>query len=359
MGSFKSSLDPCVRELLFQGVVIPAHPLALDRNRRFDERRQRALTRYYLDAGAKGIAIGVHSTQFAIRKQEVGLYKPVLQLGAETIREYEKTSGKPIVKVAGVIGSTKQAIAEAEMARDLGYDLALVSLGAFPKASNEEMIEHLRIVSSILPVFGFYLQPAVGGRRLDYEFWRSAMELENLVAVKVAPFNRYDSLDVARAVAESGRVETVTLYTGNDDNILLDLLTSMRFQEGSGDAELRFRGGLLGQWAVWTRQAVEDLQAIQELQSEGRDIPSSWLTRAQQLTDANAAIFDVANGFAGCISGIHEVLRRQGLLEGIWTLNEGEGLSPGQSEAIDRVCASYPSLTDDTFVAENLDRWLS
>lgn len=352
-------LDPRVRELLFRGIVIPAHPLALDRNRRLDERRQRALTRYYLDAGAQGVAVGVHTTQFEIRKPEIGLFEPVLQLGAETIREYEFASGNRVAKVAGVIGQTKQAVAEAELARDLGYDLALVSLGAFQEASNEEMIEHLRVISTILPVFGFYLQPAVGGRRLDYDFWRSAMELENLVAIKMAPFNRYDSLDVARAVAESGRAESVALYTGNDDNILLDLLTPMRFGEGPDAAELRFRGGLLGQWAVWTRQAVEDLRAIQEMHSESANIPSSWLTRAQQLTDANAAIFDVANGFAGCIPGIHEALRRQGLLEGLWTLDESEGLSPGQYEAIDRVCSSYPGLTDDTFVAENLDRWLS
>lgn len=352
-------LDPRVRELLFQGIVIPAHPLALDRNRRFDERRQRALTRYYLDAGAQGVAVGVHTTQFEIRKREIGLFEPVLRLGAETIRDHEKTIGDRIVKVAGVVGRTSQAFAEAELAREIGYDLALVSLAAYANASNEEMIEHLRIVSSILPVFGFYLQPAVGGRRLDYGFWKAAMEIENLVAVKVAPFNRYGSLDVARAVVDSGRIDSVALYTGNDDNILLDLLTSARFEEGGANADLRFRGGLLGQWAVWTRRAVEDLRAIKLQQLEGADIPSAWLTRAQQLTDANAAIFDVANCFAGCITGIHEVLRRQGLLEGIWTLNENEGLSRGQLEAIDRVCSSYPSLTDDAFVAENLDRWLS
>ena len=348
-----------VRELLFQGIVIPAHPLALDRNRRFDERRQRALTRYYLDAGAKGIAIGVHTTQFEIRQPEIGLYQPVLELGAETIREHENNSGERIVKVAGVVGNAKQALSEAGLARDLGYDLALVSLGAFRNASNEEMIDHLASISLILPVFGFYLQPAVGGRRLDFEFWKAAMEIENLVAVKAAPFNRYDSLDVARAVAESGRIESVALYTGNDDNILLDLLTPMKFGEDSDVPELRFRGGLLGQWAVWTRQAVEDLNAIRRVCSDGSGIPSSWLTRAQQLTDANAAIFDLANRFAGCIPGIHEVLRRQGLLEGVWTLNENEGLSAGQSDEIARVCVSYPSLTDDTFVAENLDRWLS
>ena len=352
-------LDNRVREILFQGTVIPAHPLALDRNRRFDERRQRALTRYYLDAGARGIAIGVHTTQFEIRKPEIGLYQPVLRLGVETIHDYELASGNPIVKVAGVVGKTSQAVAEAELARDLGYDLALVSLAAFPDASDDAMLEHLRKVASTLPVFGFYLQPAVGGRRLDYGFWREAMEIESLVAVKVAPFNRYDSLDVARAVADSGRNNAVALYTGNDDNILLDLLTPMRFGETPDAPRLRFRGGLLGQWAVWTRRAVEDLQTVQDLLANGVEISSSLLNRAQQLTDANAAIFDVANGFAGCIPGIHEVLRRQGLLEGVWTLNEGEGLSPGQSEAIDRVYRNYPSLNDDAFVTENLDRWLS
>ena len=348
-----------VRELLFQGIVIPAHPLALGRSRRFDQRRQRALTRYYLDAGAKGIAIGVHTTQFNIRKPEVGLFQPVLELGVETIREYERTSGDRIVKVAGVVGNAKQALCEAGLARDLGYDLALVSLGACWNTSNAEMIDHLASISSILPVFGFYLQPAVGGRRLNFEFWKAAMEIENLVAVKVAPFNRYDSLDVARAVAESGRIESVALYTGNDDNILLDLLAPIKFGECPDAPELRFRGGLLGQWAVWTRQAVEDFNAIRRVRLEGSEFPSSLLTRAQQLTDANAAIFDVANGFVGCIPGIHEVLRRQGLLEGVWTLNENEGLSAGQLDEIDRVCFSYPSLTDDTFVAENLDRWLS
>ena len=279
-------LDRSVRELLFQGIVIPAHPLALDRNRRFDQRRQRALTRYYLDAGAKGIAIGVHTTQFEIREPEVGLYQPVLELGAETIREYEKTSGDRIVKVAGVVGNAKQALSEAALARDLGYDLALVSLGAFRNASNEEMVDHLQSISSIIPVFGFYLQPAVGGRRLNFEFWKASLEIENLVAVKVAPFNRYESLEVARAVAEAGRIESVALYTGNDDNILLDLLSTMKFGEGPDAPELRFHGGLLGQWAVWTRQAVEDLNATRQVCLEESGIPFPWLTRAQQLTDA-------------------------------------------------------------------------
>ena len=339
-------------------MVIPAHPLALNAERKLDERRQRALTRYYAAAGAGGIAVGVHTTQFEIRQPGVDLLAPVLQLAAETMAECETAQGRPLLKVAGIVGPTPQAAREAELAATLGYHLGLVSLSAFPNACNAEMVAHLRAIAAIIPIFGFYLQPSVGGRRLDYDFWRQAAEIENLVGIKVAPFGRYDSLDVVRAVADAGRANDLALYTGNDENIFLDLLTAYRF--GGADAPaLNFRGGLLGQWAVWTRQAVRDLETLIELRASGGPIPSEILTRAQQLTDANAVIFDAANRFAGCIPGIHEVLRRQGLLEGLWTLNPNEVLSPGQATELDRVSRSYPDLNDDDFVREHLDAWLT
>ena len=345
-----STLTEPTRKSLFEGVAIPAHPLALDASRRLDERRQRALTRYYLDAGAGGLAVGVHTTQFEIRDPKIGLYEPVLALAMDAMNERDAETVASLVKVAGVVGPTAQAVQEASVASKLGYDMALVSLSAFKEASNAQMIEHLKAIAEIMPVFGFYLQPSVGGRRLDFEFWRAAMQIDNLVAIKTAPFNRYDTLDVLRAVSESGRADSVAMYTGNDDNILLDLLTTVRFGEKYDVPEIRFCGGLLGQWAVWTKQAVSDLNEIKATRQKGDRMEKRWLTRAQQLADANAAIFDTANAFAGCIPGIHEILRRQGLLEGVWTLNPNEILSPGQSEELDRVCASYPSLNDDSFV---------
>ncbi|MFP4281909.1 MAG: dihydrodipicolinate synthase family protein [Opitutales bacterium] len=343
---------------LMRGLVIPAHPLALDAQRRLDERRQRALTRYYLAAGAGGLAVGVHTTQFQIRDPRIGLYRPVLELAAETMQAAEEAAGRdPVLKVAGIAGLTPQAVGEAQTAAELGYHLGLVSLGAFREATDAAMVEHLRAVAEIIPVMGFYLQPAVGGRALGYAFWRQAAEIERLVGIKVAPFGRYASLDVARAVVDAGRAEDLALYTGNDENILLDLLTTYRFGDGPGQS-IGFRGGLLGQWAVWTRRAVEDLEAIQALRATGGPIPLELLTRAQQLTDANAVLFDAAHGFAGCIPGLHEVLRRQGLLAGLWTLDPGEGLSPGQADEIDRIYRLYPDLHDDAFVRENLDDWL-
>lgn len=353
-----TNLSEPVRAALFEGAVIPALPLVLNKDRQLDERRQRALIRYYLDAGAGGIAVGVHTTQFEIRDPNIGLFEPVLALAAETMSSYESASGKPLIKVAGVLGETGQALREAEIARNFGYDIALVSLSAFKDAENEVMIDHLKALSEIIPLFGFYLQPSVGGRPLNFRFWRAAMEIENLVAIKAAPFNRYDTLDVIRAVSESGRSDSLAMYTGNDDNIVLDLLTPFQFGEDSASQLIHFRGGLLGQWAVWTRQAVLQLEAIKQIRASGSDVPTPLLTQAQQLTDANAAIFDTAHGFAGCIPGIHEILRRQGLLEGLWTLNPNERLSPGQSEALDRIHQAYPSLNDDAFVKENLDRWL-
>lgn len=325
------------RARLQAGAVIPAHPLALTAERKLDERRQRALTRYYLDAGAGGIAIGVHTTQFAIRDH--GLYEPVLSLAAD------ETRGREVIRIAGVCGVRSQALAEAECAARLGFDAALLSLAAFPDASVEELIEHSKAVGEVMPLVGFYLQPAVGGRILDREFWRRFAALDCVVAIKIAPFNRYYTLDVLHGVAESGRASDVALYTGNDDHIVLDLITTHR--------GLRMVGGLLGQWAVWTRRAVEMLECMHQDPGAAR-----WREVASELTEANAAIFDVAHGFRGCIAGIHEVLRQQGLLDGIWCLDPDEMLSRGQGEEIAHVCSAYPHLNDNDFVAENRDRWL-
>ena len=341
-----------LRARLLEGLVIPAHPLALTAERRLDERRQVALTRYYCDAGAGGVAVGVHTTQFAIRS--AGLLEPVLRLAAGVVREREAARGRRLVKVAGVVGPTAQAVAEAGLARDLGYDLGLLSLGALREATTEELLAHCRQVAEVLPLFGFYLQPAVGGRVLDEAFWRRFLEIGPVAAIKVAPFNRYHTLDVVRALAASGRSGEVALYTGNDDSIVADLLS--RFELGS--PPVRFAGGLLGQWAAWTRRAVELLQEIKECRRTGQGA-FDLLALGQQLTDANAALFDARHGFAGCIAGIHEVLRRQGLLAGRWCLDPREDLSPGQAEEIDRVLRAYPHLSDDEFVAENLARWLS
>ncbi|MER7499353.1 dihydrodipicolinate synthase family protein [Nonomuraea pusilla] len=331
-------------DLLREGTVIPAHPLALTAGRTLDERRQRALTRYYLDAGAGGVAVGVHTTQFAIR--EAGLLQPVLELAAEVAA---KEAGRPFVLVAGACGDTAQAVAEAELAASLGYHAVLLS-PQVPGAGEEELLERAKAVGEVLPVIGFYLQEAVGGRRLSPSFWRSLSEQESLVAIKMAPFDRYRTVDVARAVGESGRGDAVALYTGNDDNILDDLLTPV--------AGRRVVGGLLGQWAVWTRTAVLMMEEVRRAWAGDDDALRSLLARSSDLTDANAAVFDVAGGFRGCIAGIHEVLRGQGLLEGVWCLDPGEGLSPGQAEEIARVRAAYPWLVDDDFVAARLDDWL-
>ena len=339
------------RALLDEGCVIPAHPLALTAERVMDERRQRALTRYYMDAGAGGVAVGVHTTQFAIRDR--GLYEPVLALAAATVDEALARAPRPFVKIGGVIGKTPQAVREAATARGLGYDCALLSLGALKEATTAELIAHCRAVADVLPVFGFYLQPAVGGRVLSYEFWRAFAEIENVVAVKIAPFNRYQTLDVVRAVADAGR-DDIALYTGNDDSIVNDLVTPWPVGQG------RTRwivGGLLGQWAVWTRRAVELLERTKAARAAGA-VPSSLVAEGAALTDANAALFDVKHSFAGCIAGIHEVLRRQGLLAGTWCLDTAEGLSAGQADETSRVLAAHPELTDDAFVRDNLDRWM-
>ena len=325
-------------------------------DRRLDERRQRALTRYYLTAGAGGLAIGVHTTQFAIHDSKVGLYEPVLTLAAETIAEHERAGGAPVVRVAGIVGDTQQARSEAALANDLGFHVGLVDLRHSAGGTDDRAIEHLRAVAEIIPVMGFYLQPAVGGRDLPYGFWRRVAELDRLVAVKIAPFDRYRTIEVIRAVADSGRGKEIALYTGNDDHIVLDLLTA--FQFGNRPA-LHMVGGLLGQWAVWTKRATDLHAECRQIVTRGMPVPPRLLAVAAQLTDANGAIFDAMHGYAACIPGIHEILRRQGLLAGTWTLDPREVLSPGQSADIARVLSAYPDLTDDMFVAEHRDRWLA
>jgi len=351
------TMDTKAAEVLRRGVAVPASPLALTAERKFDERRQRALWRYYVAAGAGGIAIGVHTTQFAIRDPAIGLLQPVLELGAETIRAAGADRGEPVVAIAGACGRTDQAVAEAQIARDLGYHAALLSLAALADASEDDLIAHCRTVAEVIPLVGFYLQPAVGGRILPHSFWRRFAEIENVLAIKIAAFNRYRTIDVVRALAESGR-DDIALYTGNDDNIVMDLLTPYRFLVEGRPVERRLVGGLLGHWAVWTSKAVELLEACHAAAAGGR-VPLELLRRNVEVTDANAAFFDAANGFAGCIAGVHEVLRRQGLFEGIWCLDPAETLSGGQAEEIDRVCAAYPHLNDDAFVREHLDEWLA
>jgi len=338
------------------GQVIPAHPLVLDSSRKLDERRQRALSRYYIASGAGGLAVGVHTTQFEIRDPEFGLYEPVLALASEVMAAY---ATEDFLRIAGLSGDTRQAVGEARFARENGYHIGLVSLRNFRDLTIEEMIEHCKAVAEVIPIMGFYLQPAVGGRILEFEFWRRFAEIENVVAIKIAPFNRYQTLDVVRGVVEAGRAEDIALYTGNDDNIVLDLLTSFQFGLQGNPVSVRIVGGLLGHWAVWARGAVELLKSCQEISENESAIPREMLTRAIQVTDCNAAFFDTANGFSGCIAGIHEILRRQGLMEGIWCLNPNEGLSRGQLEEIDRVYAAYSHLNDDSFVADHLDEWLT
>ena len=337
-------------QLLRRGVVIPAHPLALTAGRKLDERRQRALSRYYIAAGAGGLAVGVHTTQFEIRRPEIGLFRPVLQIAKEEMDR----AGRPLVRIGGICGKTPQAVDEAVLLRDLGYHAGLLSLAAMKEATDDQLIAHCREVAATIPLIGFYLQPAVGGRVLSYAFWRRFAEIENVIAIKIAPFNRYRTLDVIRAIADAGR-EDIALYTGNDDSIVIDLLTPYRFN----GVELRIVGGLLGHWSAWTKRAVELLERCRGLADSGRDVSADSLALANEVTDTNAAFFDAANGFAGCIAGIHEILRRQGLLAGTWCLNPDEQLSPGQAAEIDRVYSAYPHLNDDAFVAEHIGEWLA
>jgi hypothetical protein len=349
-------LDRKLQQVLSRGVVIPAHPLALTSERRLDERRQRALTRYYIAAGAGGVAVGVHTTQFAIHDAKMGLLLPVLQLAAEELDLADALRSEPMIRIGGVCGPTRQAVSEARLLADLKYSVALVSLAALGEAQETLLLAHCREIAEILPVMGFYLQPAVGGRVLSYGFWRALARIENVVAIKIAPFNRYQTLEVVRAVAESGRPD-IALYTGNDDNIVMDLLTPYVFRVREQPVERRMVGGLLGHWAVWTHRAVELLGECQAA-ADGKNDRRVLEQKSIEVTDCNAAFFDVANHFAGCTAGLHEVLRRQGLLEGIWCLDPHESLGPGQREEIERVYAAYPHLNDDDFVRENLDRWL-
>jgi hypothetical protein len=353
MGTHWSDWPADVLATLRRGAVIPAHPLALDVNRKLDVRRQRALSRYYLDAGAGGLAVGVHTTQFAIR--EASLYRPVLELAMHTAKGWTR---KPLVMIAGLAGRTAQAVAEAQIARDLGYHAGLLSLAAMKGAGEDELIAHAETVARGMPLVGFYLQPAVGGIVLSASFWRRFAQIENVVAIKIAPFNRYRTLDVIRGVVEAGAAHRITLYTGNDDHILLDLVTPFGVMARGEPVTVRIKGGLLGHWSVWVKSAVELLDRLHAV-ATGDSVPMDLLALDSQITDCNAAIFDVANDFHGVICGCHEILRRQGLLEGIWCLDPHESLGPGQKEEIDRVCAAYPHLADDTFVRANVARWLA
>jgi Dihydrodipicolinate synthase/N-acetylneuraminate lyase len=344
-----------IRSHLLAGQAIPALPLALDRRRRWSEKRQRAVMRYYIDAGVGGIAVGVHSTQFEIRDPKHGLFEPILELAGDTMTGWMKgKKNRPFLRIAGLCGVTKQAVSEAETALKHGYHAGLLSLAAMKNVDEKALVKHCATVAKTIPIIGFYLQPAVGGRCLSYKFWRAFADIPNVVAIKIAPFNRYQTLDVVRAVMDSGR-EEVALYTGNDDNIIGDLLT--RFEHNGKSRHIV--GGLLGQWGVWTERAVALLEEIKAARKKGAKLDSAWLTKNAQLTDANAVVFDAANNFHGCIPGIHEVLRRQGIFESTACLNPDEKLSPGQAAELDRVSKAYPWLVDDKFVAKNLSKWLA
>jgi len=352
-----TEIPPDSLAVLRGGACIPAHLLALDADRRLDERRQRAMTRYYLDAGAGGVAVGVHSTQFAIR--DVGLYEPVLQLAMRTALDWVPLGGRrPLFMVAGLAGTTQQALREAGIARGLGYHAGLLSLGAMKGASEDELVAHCAAIAEVMPLVGFYLQPAVGGIHLPASFWRKFAAIDNVVAIKMAPFHRYRTLDVIRGVVDARAEDRVTLYTGNDDHIVLDLLAPFTLVRDGQPVTVRIRGGLLGHWSVWTARAVELLQKIHAAVDSG-SVPLDLLALDAQVTDCNAALFDVAHEFHGCIAGCHEILRRQGLLQGTWCLDPAEGLSPGQAEQLSRVQRDYPHLTDDTFVARHRERWLA
>lgn len=350
-------MDHSTRSQLLEGMVIPACPLALTSERKIDVQRQRALIRYYADAGVGGVAVGVHTTQFAIRDPKHSLFQPVLEIAAEELRNQEQRLGRPLQRIGGIVGNTKQAVAEATLLRDLGFQAGLLSLAGHSANSVDDLINHCKEVAAVIPVIGFYLQPAVGGTLLPYEFWRRFAEIENVVAIKMAPFNRYQTLDVVRAVADSGR-EDIAMYTGNDDNIVIDLLTEYRFPTEEGTKRISIVGGLLGHWACWTKKAVELFDRCKTMRKEAM-IPREMLSLANEVTDCNAALFDSANAFQGCIPGIHEVLRRQGLLAGTWCLDPNESMGPGQADELTRIQEYYPHLTDDEFVKENLDRWMS
>jgi hypothetical protein len=351
----RKPLTPEQVKALHDGLVIPAQPLALNEDRKLDEQHQRALTRYYIAAGAGGVAVGVHSTQFEIREPQHNLYEPVLKLAAEEVDN--ANLDRPFLKIAGICGPTAQALKEAEIAVRLGYDAGLVSMGGLKEWTEEQHLERIRAAAEVINVVGFYLQPSVGGRIFSFDFWRQLADIEGVVAIKMAPFNRYQTIDVVRAVCYSNRRDEIALYTGNDDNIVNDLLTTYRFHVDGETVEKKIVGGLLGHWCVWTKSAVELLEEVKQVRDDAA-LSAEWLTRNIEVTESNAAFFDPANNFAGCIPGIHEVLRRQGLMKGTWCLNPHEVLSPGQSEEIDRMYNDYPHLNDDAFVKANLSEWL-
>ena len=352
-----SSIDARTLASFRQGVAIPAHPLALTAQRKLDERRQRALARYYIAAGSGGLAVGVHTTQFRIRDPEIGLFQPVLAIAREEMDRADSKLATPLIRIGGVAGPTGQAVREAGLLRAHGYHAGLLSLAALQTASDDALIMHCRAVGEIIPLVGFYLQPRVGGRELGYDFWRRFAEIDAVLAIKIAPFDRYRTLDVVRAVVDSGR-DDIALYTGNDDNIVHDLITPYRLRANNRTVERRIVGGLLGHWSVWTRRAVELLNRCHAAVRTG-STEQSLLSDGVRVTDSNAAFFDATNGFRGVIAGLHEVLRRQGLLEGLWCLDEHETLGPGQMQEIDRVLAAYPDLSDDEFVAEHRSAWLA
>jgi len=350
-----SKLNPTIKKLLFQGTVIPAHPLALNKDGGLDEQRQRLLTRYYMASGAGGIAVGVHTTQFQIRDPQINLYRKVLKLAANEVKNAKLPY--PFLKIAGISGDTEQALNEANIASELNYDLVLVSTNGLGDWTEKMLLERAMKIAKIMPVFGFYLQPAVGGKVLSYDFWKQFAEIPNVHAIKMAPFNRYQTLEVVRAVCNSSRNHDIALYTGNDDNIVLDLLTTFKIMVKGKVVEKDIVGGLLGHWAVWTNKAVDLLNNIKKIKASNGEVPKEILSLSMAITDSNAAFFDSANNFQGCIPGLHEVLRRQGLLEGIWCLDKNEILSPHQKEEIDRVYHDYPTLNDDEFVKKHIDTW--
>lgn len=348
-----SQINSDVRKLIAEGTVLPAHPLALTAERQLDKTHQRALTRYYIDAGSGGLAVGVHTTQFAIR--DVGLYRPVLELAAEAAAHWTK---RPLAMVAGLAGPTKQATAEARTARDIGYHAGLLSLATMKSASEDEIIAHCTAVAAEIPLLGFYLQPAVGGVILSSRFWQHFASIDNVIAIKIAPFNRYRTLDVLRGVAAAGALDRVALYTGNDDHILLDLTLPFDLRDKGVTTRTYFKGGLLGHWSVWTASAIKQFERCKAARHKD-SVPADLLALDARVTDCNSAFFDVANNFHGCIAGCHEVLRRQGLMKGLWCLDPNEGLSPGQKDEIDRVTREHADLSDDSFVAANLSKWLA
>lgn len=347
------TLDNKLQQLLWEGTVIPAHPLALNEDRSIDEANQRLLTQYYIASGAGGIAVAVHSTQFEIRDPEINLFETVLRWASEEVDKAELQ--RPFIRIAGICGATEQAVQEANTALQYGYDIGLLSMGGLQSWTENAILDRVRAIAAIIPVFGFYLQPAVGGRIFSYSFWQQFAEIDNVVAIKCASFNRYQTLDVMRAIANSSRRDQIAMYTGNDDNIVNDLMSVYNFPVAGENVSIEFKGGLLGHWAVWTAKAVELLREIKSYKQNPNNFHASHLlSKAIAVTDSNAAFFDPANAFHGCIPGLHEVLRRQGLMKGIWCLNPDENLSIGQQEEIDRVYKDYPELNDDEFVKEFL-----